>query len=196
MYYPLPRVCQASEAHCGPAVLEILLARLGVDARQERLVDLALARGTLEACGTRVDQLALATRRLGAGVCFWYKNQSTPEDLITVVSRYHYPVGVEWQGLFEEREEDEEEGDDCGHYSIVTHIDRLQGLVTIADPYIDFCDQDRVFPFDWFIKRWWDTNEVPDPMTGQPRLLEDRHMMFVVARPRVRFPARLGMVSA
>jgi hypothetical protein len=196
MYYPLRRVCQASESHCGPAVLESLLARLGVEVHQERLVELALAGGTLEAYGMRVDQLAVATRRLGAGVCFWYKNQSTPEDLITVVSRYHYPVGVEWQGLFEEREEDEEEGEDYGHYSIVTHIDRRRGLVTIADPYVDFCNRDRVFPYDWFVKRWWDTNEITDPLTGARRVLEDHHMMFVVARQRVRFPAGLGMVNA
>jgi hypothetical protein len=177
-------------------VLEVLLARLGVEAHQERLVELALAGGTLESHGTRVDQLAVATRRLEAGVCFWYKNHSTPEDLITLVSRYHFPVGVEWQGLFEDSEEEEAEGEDYGHYSIVTHIDRRRGLVTIADPYMDFCHGDRIFSYDWFVKRWWDTNEITDPLTGEQRLLEDYHMMFVVARQRVRFPARLGMVSA
>ena len=58
---------------------------------------------------------------LRAGVCLWYKNQASVEDLVALVCRYRCPAGVEWQGFFEDREEDEDldEGD-YGHYSIVT----------------------------------------------------------------------------
>ena len=56
-----------------------------------------------------------------------------------MVCGYRCPVGVEWQGFFEDREEDEDwdEGD-YGHYSIVTRIDRRSGLITLRDPYPDF----------------------------------------------------------
>jgi hypothetical protein len=131
---------------------------------------------------------------LRAGVCLWYKNQASAEDLVAVVCGYRCPAGVEWQGFFEDREEDEdwEEGD-YGHYSIVTRIDRRSGLITLRDPYPDFWREDRVFRLEWFIKRWWDVNEAPAPETGALRLVEDRHMLFVITGERARFPASLGM---
>ena len=46
--------------------------------------------------------------KLRAGVCLWYKNQASAEDLVAVVCRYRCPAGVEWQGFFEDREEDED----------------------------------------------------------------------------------------
>ncbi len=190
---PLERMYQVSESHCGPAVLQILLARLGVEASQEQLTELADARDTIESHGTRIDQLALALRRLNAGARFWYKDHATVEELTAVVSHHHYPAGVEWQGLFEDREEDEDEEGDYGHYSIVTRIDRRRGLVHILDPYKDFYRQDRIFALSWFAGRWWDTNEVIDPETGQPQVVEDYHVNFVVTPKQARFPASLGM---
>ncbi|HEX9115138.1 MAG TPA: cysteine peptidase family C39 domain-containing protein [Anaerolineae bacterium] len=190
---PLQRLYQVSESHCGPAVLQILLARLGIEVDQDRLTELAGARESIETHGTRVDQLALAVRRLAGGVRFWFKDHATVEELVAVVSRYHYPAGVEWQGLFEDREEDEDAEADYGHYSIVTAIDRRRGLVRIQDPYKAFYTQDRVFSISWFAARWWDTNEILDPASGQPRVVEDYHAMFIVTPPRVRFPLLLGM---
>jgi hypothetical protein len=191
----LPRVRQISEYHCGPAVLQMLLGQRGVAANQERLTELADVAATIATHGARVDQLARAVAWLRAGVCLWYKNQASAADLIAVVGRYRCPAGVEWQGFFEDREEDEDwdEGD-YGHYSIVTRIDRRRGLLTLRDPYPDFWRADRVFQLEWFIRRWWDVNAVPAPETGASRLVEDRHMLFVVTGERARFPAALGMV--
>jgi hypothetical protein len=190
----LPRVRQISEYHCGPAVLQMLLGQRGVAADQARLTELADVAATIATHGARVDQLARAVAWLRAGVCLWYKNQASAEDLVAVVCRYRCPAGVEWQGFFEDREEDEdwEEGD-YGHYSIVTRIDRRSGLITLRDPYPDFWREDRVFRLEWFIRRWWDVNEVPAPETGASRLVEDRHMLFVITGERARFPASLGM---
>ena len=100
---------------------------------------------------------------------------------------------MEWQGFFEDREEDEdwEEGD-YGHYSIVTRIDRRSGLITLRDPYPDFWREDRVFRLEWFIRRWWDVNEVPVPETGVLRLVEDRHMLFVITGERTALPGFAG----
>ena len=126
----LPRIRQISEYHCGPAVLQMLLGQRGVAANQERLTELADVAATIKTQGARVDQLARAVAWLRAGVCLWYKNQASAEDLVAVVCRYRCPAGVEWQGFFEDREEDEDwdEGD-YGHYSIVTRIDRRSGLI-------------------------------------------------------------------
>jgi len=190
----LPRACQISEYHCGPAVLQMLLGQWGGAANQERLTDLAQVATTIKKHGTRVDQLARAVAWLREDVMLWYKDRATTDDLIALVCKYHCPAGVEWQGLFEDSEEDEdfEEGD-YGHYSIVTDIDQERGLITLRDPYPDFCHKDRVFKLDWFVKRWWDVNPVPLPGSRRYRRIKDRNMLFVVTGKHARFPALLGM---
>lgn len=191
---PLPRICQISEYHCGPAVLQMLLAHRGVAANQERLTELADMAATIATHGARVDQLARAVAWLRAGVSLWYKTHATVDDLAAVVCGQRCPAGVEWQGFFEDSEADEDwaEGD-YGHYSIVTRIDRRRGLITLRDPYPDFWSADRVFRLDWFISRWWDVNLVPAPGSGRLRPVEDRRMLFVVTGERALFPAALGM---
>lgn len=191
----LPRVCQISEYHCGPAVLQMLLGHCGIHARQEHLTELADVAATIGSYGARVDQLARAVAWLNEGVRLWYKNCATAEDLIAVVCHYHWPAGVEWQGLFEDSEADEDfsEGD-YGHYSIVTCVNQRRGLITIRDPYPDFWHTDRVFRLAWFMQRWWDINATPVPGKGALRLVEDRRMLFVVTEERASFPAALGMI--
>ena len=190
----LPRVCQISEYHCGPAVLQMLLAYHGVSANQERLTELAQVQATISVHGARVDQLARAVERLREGVCLWRKNQASVDDLVTVVRDHHCPAGVEWQGFFEEREEDEDFAvGDYGHYSVVTHVDVEQDRITLRDPYPDFCGEDRVFSLEWFVRRWWDVNLTPAPPSGTLHPVEDRHMLFVIAGEHTRFPASLGM---
>jgi len=172
----------------------MLLAHRGVAANQERLTELADVAATIATHGARVDQLARAVAWLREGVCLWYKNQASAEDLVAAVCRQRCPAGVEWQGFFEDREEDEDfVNGDYGHYSVVTRIDRRGGLITLRDPYPDFWREDRVFRLEWFIRRWWDFNLAPAPGAGAPRLIEDRHMLFVITGERARFPAALGM---
>jgi hypothetical protein len=192
--HTLPRVCQISEYHCGPAVIQMLLAQRGVRANQDRLTELAEIQTTINVHGARVDQLARAVERLREGVCLWYKDRASLDDLVAILRRYRSPAGVEWQGLFEEREEDEDfdEGD-YGHYSIVTHIDLQRGLITLRDPYPQFCRADRVFKLEWFIGRWWDVNLSPTDGAGALQPVEDRHMLFVITGERARFPVALGM---
>ncbi len=193
----LPRVCQISEYHCGPAVLQMLVARCGVDADQVRLTHLAQARTSISTRGVRVDELARAVRELNAGLCLWYKTRATPADLFAVVKRYRHPVGVEWQGFFEASEADEDYvAGEYGHYSVVTDIDLQRRLITLRDPYPDFSAEDRVFSLNWFVSRWWDVNLVPLPNSAVLLLVEDRHMLFVVTGERARFPAALDMRQA
>lgn len=190
----LPRVCQISEYHCGPAVLQMLLARCGVHADQERLTELAHVQSSIELHGVRVDQLAAAVRALRAGVRLWCKERAGVDDLIALLHVHRCPAGVEWQGLFEEREEDEDADEgDYGHYSIVTAIDPQRNRIALRDPYPEFCAADRRFALDWFVTRWWDVNLRPLGRSGALTYVEDRRLLFVVADKAATFPAALGL---
>lgn len=204
---------QISESHCGPAVIQMLLSNIGIEVTQEDVAEAGRATSLIEMNGMRVDQLALAVARLAPQAVFYYKDHSTMDELARIVIDYRTPVGVEWQGLFDDEEDEDEEDDeeeteapegslmedsetedeDYGHYSLVVQAYRRRRQLLIADPYKDYFSQTRVFDFDVFEKRWYDFNEVPDPVSGKSVLVEDRNMMFVVVRRNVLFPRRLGM---
>lgn len=194
------RTIQISESHCGPAVIQMLLGNLGIEVSQEDIAEAGGAADLIELHGMRIDQLAKAVYALAPQTIFWFKENSTLDELVKLVTGYNYPVGVEWQGLFEEEdedldddEEDNETGDDdYGHYSIINYADVERELLIIVDPYKDFADQDRIFTFREFEKRWYDYNEIPGKK-GRPRLVEDFHMMFLITNGAEQFPRELGM---
>lgn len=187
------RFTQISESHCGPAVIQMLLQYVGIEVTQEAVAEAGGATALIEVQGMRVDQLGQAVKLLAPQSYFWYKDYSTIEDLVRIVTDYDFIVGVEWQGVFEDTLEDETEDADYGHYSVVTMADSKTREVVIVDPYKDFRSQYRTFSFEFFMSRWWDTNEVRDPMTGIGRLIEDRQMMFAVTPKKAKFPKLLSM---
>jgi hypothetical protein len=187
------RFTQISESHCGPAVIQMLLHNLGIEVTQEEVVVAGGASDLIEQLGMRVDQLNQAVRRLAPQTCFWYKDHSTIEELVQIVVQNDYLVGIEWQGVFEDTLEDETQDGDYGHYSVVTMADSKRRKLVIVDPYKDFRSQDRVFTFEFFMSRCWDTNDVLDPLTGTNRPVEDHQMMFVITPEEVAFPSLLGM---
>src|SRR5512132_678369 len=136
----LRRIEQISENHCGPAVIQMLLENIGVNATQEEITEAAGATHTIETHGTRVDQLAKAVQQLAPIAKLWYKEKASPEDLEYVLNECKFPVGVEWQGLFHDMDDDD---DDYGHYSIIAHIDQGKDELIVVDPYKDFVDQSR-----------------------------------------------------
>jgi hypothetical protein len=169
---------------------------LGIEVTQEEVAELGGATELIELHGMRVDQLALAVKLISPNVQFWYKDHAKLKELVTLVKNYKYPVGVEWQGLFDSEDDDDDDDDDdadYGHYSVVTHVDTKQKQLIIVDPYKDFVSQDRIFSFDTFTSRWWDTNEITDPETGKARLVPDYHVMFIVTPKEATFPTQLGM---
>ncbi len=208
---------QISESHCGPAVIQMMLSQLGIDVSQEQVAEAGGAASLIAMHGMRVDQLAQAVRRLAPEVNFFVKAQSSIDELVRVVADYHYPVGVEWQGVFEDASAahldranlawaslppaerdlvppDTETGEtDYGHYSLVTEASRRRHELVIADPYKDFYSQARIFDFEVFDQRWFDYNEVLDPLSGRGELVKDDHLMFVITRRNVLFPRQLGM---
>ena len=181
---------QISESHCGPAVIQMLLENIGVHVTQEEITEAAGATHTIATHGTRVDQLAKAVQELSPNARLWYKEKATPEDLEYILENYKFPVGVEWQGLFGDVDEDD---DDYGHYSIVAHIDKVKDELIVIDPYKDFVDQNRILNMSLFLKRWWDYNEVQDPQTGKKVFKKDEQLFFVVTPRSVSFPTELGM---
>jgi hypothetical protein len=205
--YHQPRFTQLSESHCGPAVVQMMLSALGIDISQENIVDAAGAADRLEEHGTRVDQLSLAVRRLVPELRFYFKDHATLDDLARIVEQEGYPVGVEWQGLFEGEPESEEaqaagapllpdsesEDSDFGHYSLVIRVYPERRVLIIADPYKDYISQDRVFTFREFDRRWFDYNEAPNPKSKRKRYIKDDHMLFVIVPPNETFPEELGM---
>ena len=188
----LRRIQQITENHCGPAVTQMLLENIGVNVSQEEITEAAGATQTIETHGTRVDQLAKAVQELAPIAKLWYKEKSSLEDLEYVLEECKFPVGVEWQGLFEDMDDDEE---DYGHYSIIAHIDKVKDEIIVVDPYKDFVDQSRIVKMSLFINRWWDFNEVKHPETGEKEFKKDEQLFFVVAPLSMAFPAELGMKS-
>ena len=187
----LRRIEQISESHCGPAVIQMLLENIGVTASQEAITEAAGAAATIDEHGTRVDQLAQAVRALAPGARLWCKEKASLADVQYVLDEQKYPVGVEWQGLFDDDED--EFDDDYGHYSVISHIDLAKGELIVVDPYKDFADQDRILKISVFQKRWWDDNEVKDARTGKVTYKRDEQLFFVVAPVDEAFPAELGM---
>jgi hypothetical protein len=202
------RFMQISESHCGPAVVQMLLSNLGIEVTQETIAEAGGAARLIELNGMRVDQLAAAVRRLAPQVLFFYKDHANIAELVRVVNDYRYPAGVEWQGQSIDGNElppaepspgvgmpadSESENSDYGHYSLVVRAERRRRELIIADPYKDYFSQARIFSFQEFDRRWYDYNEVPTPDSGQPVLAKDDHLFFIVARPNVSFPLRLGM---
>jgi predicted double-glycine peptidase len=185
----MKRVRQISTAHCGPATVKMLISYLGIKVLQRQIVEVMEARKKLRTHGMTVRELAIAVERLFPELQFWSKEDSSLADLAAVVNKYKYPVGVEWQGEFEEYSDD-----DDGHYSVVTEIDLSTNRVMLSDPYWLFAGSDRHFSVRDFEERWWDTNEIIDKVNRKRFYVEDFHLMFIVTPKNVTFPEELGMI--
>lgn len=188
------QIIQISESHCGAAVLQMLLETMGVTTDQNTIVAAARAEDSIEEHGLRVDQLAVAANRLAPHLIFWYKYYSSLEDLKYLLAK-NIAIGVEWQGLFyqsiEEEEANEEDGD-FGHYSVVAFYDEELQQIVLVDPYKDFAQQNRVFALDFFLERWWDTNEIIDRYTGKKEIVEDNRLLFFLTNEEEMLDPNLG----
>lgn len=193
----LPRIKQLSSYSCGPATLEMLLSFAGVYVNQTKIIHAVTATNKLKNQGMTIEELAIATTLVAPGLNFWFKRYSTMEELFSLVNEFHRPVGVEWQGVFEDDEEEEEgEDEDPGHYSVVTGLNKKENRVTLADPYKTYAGKDRHFTLLEFERRWWDINEVLDPRTQKTRQVDDYHALFIVLPKKEIFPEKMGMVKS
>ena len=188
-------VAQISEDHCGPAVLEMLLDAIDIHRTQEEITTAAGMTDDIEDYGITVRDLGKACLALAPQAQFWYKNHSNLDDVAFLLES-GFAVGVEWQGMFHETEEEEAASDmtteDFGHYSIISHYDQYLQELIIVDPYQDFAHQDRIFPVEFFVKRWWDLNDVRDTRTGLWSTFKSEHLLFFVTPKSTYLPREYG----
>ncbi len=188
-FFPrMKRVMQKTNSHCGPAVLEMLYSYLGFYVDQDEFVNAVEIGGKIAEYGMTVSEMLRACARVSPQLTFWYKQNSEISELSKIVNEYGFPVGVEWQGVFYE-----DSDEDNGHYCVITHIDTVDNNIMLADPYKRFAGRDRGFHILEFKDRWWDENEIVDPVTGGSKLVREERMMFIVTPKDSIFPESLGM---
>ena len=190
-FFPtMKRVCQKTNSHCGPAVLEMLFSFVGVYFDQDELVQIiGKNEESLKVYGMTVAEMSKASKILAPEYNFWYKDNSSLSDLQQIVKDYGFPVGIEWQGVFYE-----DADEDDGHYSVVTYVDTVNNIIMLSDPYKRFAGSDRTFHIMEFDHRWWDENEIVDRELNRKYITREEHMMFLVTPKDAIFPETLGMV--
>lgn len=167
----------------------MLLSFLGINVRQRDVVAATEAASKIKNYGMTVTELGRAVAIVAPHRAqFWYKDQAKLGDIQTLIEAYRYPVGVEWQGIFGKYSD----GDD-GHYAVVTHVDQDNKEIVMADPFKPFAGVDRLIRLDSFRKRWWDENEMVDPVSHARKMMKDVRMLFIVTRHHETFPRKLGM---
>lgn len=180
----MKRVKQISSYHCGPAVLSELFSFLGKNFSQLSIVRSIRAKKKIKRFGLNINDLMRATNIVGKRkFTFWSRRNATSRELSLIVNKYKYPVGVEWQGVFYE-----DEDEDNGHYAVITKIDKDADYLRICDSYSNFFGVDRRFKIKDFEKRWWDVNTI------KGRNLVDKKVMFVITPENENWPKKLGMV--
>lgn len=193
----LPQVKQLTGSHCGPATLELLYSYLNRKISQEDVVKAVKLQTRIKEDGTRPRELARAVKRLTPKYQFWFKNQASPEDLDLLINKYHYPVGINWQGLFYDSVEEEARLNprgDHGHYSVVVKINLPKDEIQIVDPYPEYAAKPRKFSLSWFISRWWDEVEDKDPKTGKFEITRTDQLLFVVVPKTKTIDPQLGLM--
>ncbi|MBU0998045.1 C39 family peptidase [Patescibacteria group bacterium] len=186
----MKRVCQKSNAHCGPAVIEMLFSFVGVYFDQDEFVNvIQKSEEELKVYGITVAEMAKSVKALAPEYNFWFKENSSLSDLQQVVEEYGFPVGVEWQGVFYE-----DADEDDGHYSVVTHVDTVNNIIMLSDPYKRFAGSDRSFHIMEFDHRWWDENEIVDELANRKYVTREEHMMFLITPKETIFPETFGMI--
>lgn len=191
----LPRISQINSYYCGPATVQMLLGFLGYEFDQEQIVNAVTTQKKVQMHGITVEELGQAVTNLGIGVTFWAKKHSSMAELSEIVNRHHWPVGVEWQGLFDYPEEGAygDEDDDPGHVAVVIHVDTRKNDLLIVDPFEYYTKKDRHFTILEFERRWWDINTVINPRTKKKEEVDDYHALFVITPKDAFWPEGLGM---
>jgi hypothetical protein len=192
---PFPRMRRLKQIDiysCGPAVLTSLYSNLGIRISQTSIITSIRAKNKIKKYGLSVKDLGRASKIISKGAfSFWKKTNAKISDLDAIINKYKCPVGVEWQGVFYEFEDE-----DNGHYAVITKIDKKSGLLRISDPFHAFAGVDRKFKIKDFEKRWWDENEIGVSGTSKKRRVKDVKLMFLITPKGESWPKKLGMVRS
>lgn len=182
----MARVKQISLSHCGPAVLSSLFSFVGIKVSQRKITNSLRAQNKIKKFGLGIKDLSRAGKIYGqkGEFIFYKKSKGKISDLDLIVNKYKFPVGVEWQGVFHE-----DEDEDNGHFSIITQVNKKKGYLRLADPFYKFAGVDRIFKIKDFWDRWWDTNII------KKREVYDDRAFFVIVPKGIDFPKKLGMIK-
>lgn len=203
----LKRFRQSTGYFCGPAVLQVLLSKFGIEASQPEIAKSGSSLSRVASLGMSVNEMAKAAHEVAPNLDFWVKRDSSLFDIEKIIKEHLYPVGVNWQGVFESFEygnelniegdesEDEIEDDgsigDQGHYCVITGIDLKEGYVRMIDPYGSYAEHDRFFSTEVFEERWWD--DLMETEGGVNKYTFESRLMFVLTQKNEDFPRGLGM---
>jgi len=188
---------QQTDAHCGPAVVQALLAFYQIDVSQDDVVNAARVKSTIMKKGMVISQIAKAVKKLAPNLNLWFKENTSETDLKTLINTFHLPVVINWQGLFYRTQEEErlhDTGADKGHFSIVTDIDVDDDLIVIDDPYSEFYENNRLFSYKWIESRWWDTDAFFDKKTKQSTVVRTERLVFVLTPKDLVLPSDLMLL--
>jgi len=202
----LGRVRQTNGSYCGPATIQILASHFGIPLDQEEVVDAAEVRDRIALRGMSVEQMAKAARKLLPDYTFWVKTEASLGDIEKMVRVYNYPVGVNWQGIFEttDYEDDLSEAQkeqyidepmckgEQGHYSVVVDLERAENFIRITDPYGHYSIKDRYLRLDEFENRWWD-DRMDYFEDGSKKYFYANRLMYAITPKGVRLPEEIGM---
>jgi len=191
----LKRTAQINSFYCGPASIQMLLSMYQIEINQEMLVSALNIQNKIRSHGMTIAEMGEFVSQFYPQLQFWFKSNATVSDLSQLINEYSIPVGVEWQGVFDYPDEEsyDDEDDDPGHISIVTAIDTNDNYILIADPSQHYAGVDRKFSVLQFIRRWWDINEVIDPITNKRQEVDDYHCLFVITPKEDSSPEKLGL---
>ena len=202
----LKRYRQSTGAYCGPASLQIVLSNFDIEISQIEIAGLGSSKEKVDRQGMSYVELAKAAHAIAPHLAFWYKKDSTLEDLKNIVVDFKYPVVVDWQGIFEnfeygtelnvetvETEEDDGSVGDEGHYCVVTDVNLEAGNIRLVDPYGSYSGRDRVMATETFQERWWDDLMEIDRLGGKRKYTFESRLMFALILIDEMFPLELGM---
>ena len=205
-YDKLKRVRMINGSYCGPATLEILMSHFGIETNQDDIASSGVSIAHARKNGMSIENLAKAVRKLFPDYVLWVKREASLHDIERMVREFNYPVGIDWQGFFEEDEyeafppDEFDEPDDPmlkgdeGHYSVVIDIDRSNNQIRLMDPYGSYAKRDRLFEVNYFFNRWWDDRMDKNP-DGSKKYVYENRLMFVVLPKNIRLPEILGMTE-
>ncbi len=177
----------------------MLLKSHNIEATQKDIVRAAHVEQRIKEHGMTVQELKKSVHVLAPELTFWHKKYATITELSQIINSQRCPVGVEWQGIFEDDEEDyndeyEEDGDDDpGHYGIITAISTNDNFIYMIDPYKKQVHKDRKMTVLEFERRWWDINQIVHPISRRLIEVDDYHAMFIITDPKDTFPLEFNM---
>lgn len=191
----LKRVTQINGFYCGPATIQMLLSFYQIEIDQDAIVSALKIGKKIQSHGMTIAEMGQFIKQFYPQLQFWFKFNSTVSDLSQLVNQYSIPVGIEWQGVFDYSDEEkyEDEDDDPGHVSVITAVNTSNNYVLIADPDRHYAGSDRKFSILQFIRRWWDINEVVDPITKKRQEVDDYQGLFIITLKSDNYPEKLGL---